>query len=88
MENESTEKVVPVDHSAEIGTAVLELPSGLPEDSPVEISFQLNREGRLLITAVETNEFRKVTAKIATSSVIHGKELEEAKARSQSLKVH
>jgi len=88
MENESTEKVVPVDHSAEIGTAVLELPSGLPEDSPVEISFQLNREGRLLITAVETNEFRKVTAKIETSSVIHGKELEEAKARSQSLKVH
>lgn len=88
MENESTEKVVPVDHSAEIGTAVLELPAGLPEDSPVEISFQLNREGRLLITAVETNEFRKVTAKIETSSVIHGKELEEAKARSQSLKVH
>jgi molecular chaperone DnaK len=88
MENESTDKVVPVEHSAEIGTAVLVLPSGLPEDSPVEIAFQLNREGRLLITAVETNEFRKVTAKIETRSVIHGKELEEAKARSQSLVVH
>jgi molecular chaperone DnaK len=88
MENESTDKVVPVEHSAEIGTAVLVLPAGLPEDSPVEIEFQLNREGRLLITAVETNEFRKVTAKIETRSVIQGKELEEAKARSQSLIVH
>jgi molecular chaperone DnaK (HSP70) len=88
MENESTDKVVPVEHSAEIGTAVLVLPAGLPEDSPVEIEFQLNREGRLLITAVETNEFRKVTAKIETRSVIQGKELEEAMARSQSLIVH
>jgi molecular chaperone DnaK (HSP70) len=88
MEIESTDKVVPVEHSAEIGTAVLVLPAGLPEDSPVEIEFQLNREGRLLITAVETNEFRKVTAKIETRSVIQGKELEEAMARSQSLIVH
>lgn len=88
MENESSDKVVSTDYSVEIGTAVLDLPSGLPDDSPVDISFQLNREGRLYITALETTENRSVEAKIETRSVIQGEELEEAKIRSQSLVVH
>ena len=88
MENETNEKVVAVEHSIEIGTAVLDLPEGLPEDSPVEITFNLNREGRLQITAIETTENRQVVAKIETSSVIQGKELEEAIERAQHLVVH
>ena len=66
----------------------LDLPEGLPEDSPVEINFNLNREGRLQITAMETTENRQVVAKIETSSVIQGKELEEAIERAQHLVVH
>jgi molecular chaperone DnaK len=88
MENETNEKVVAVEHSIEIGTAVLDLPEGLPEDSPVEINFNLNREGRLQITAMETTENRQVVAKIETSSVIQGKELAEAIERAQHLVVH
>ena len=88
MENETNEKVVAVEHSIEIGTAVLDLPEGLPEDSPVEINFNLNREGRLQITAMEATENRQVVAKIETSSVIQGKELEEAIERAQHLVVH
>jgi molecular chaperone DnaK len=88
MENETSEKVVAVEHSIEIGTAVLDLPEGLPEDSPVEINFNLNREGRLQITAMEATENRQVVAKIETSSVIQGKELEEAIERAQHLVVH
>jgi molecular chaperone DnaK (HSP70) len=88
MENETNEKVVSVEHSIEIGTAVLDLPEGLPEDSPVEINFNLNREGRLQITAMEATENRQVVAKIETSSVIQGKELEEAIERAQHLVVH
>lgn len=88
MENETNEKVVSVEHSMEIGTAVLDLPDGLPEDSPVEITFNLNREGRLQITAIETSENRQVVAKIETSSVIQGKELAEAIERAQHLVVH
>jgi molecular chaperone DnaK len=88
MENETSEKVVPVEHSIEIGTAVLDLPPGLPDDSPVEILFSLNREGRLLIKALETTAQRQVEAKIETSSVIHGKDLEDAMARAQHLVVH
>jgi hypothetical protein len=54
----------------------------------VEITFNLNREGRLQITAIETTENRQVVAKIETSSVIQGKELEEAIERAQHLVVH
>ena len=88
MENETNEKVVAVEHSIGIGTAVLDLPEGLPEDSPVEINFNLNREGRLQITAMEATENRQVVAKIETSSVIQGKELKDAIERSQHLVVH
>lgn len=88
MENETSEKVVAVEHSSEIGTAVLDLPQGLPEDSPVEITFNLNREGRLQITAIETTENRRVVAKIETSSVIQGQELADAIERAQHLVVH
>jgi molecular chaperone DnaK (HSP70) len=88
MENETSEKVVAVEHSVGIGTAVLDLPEGLPEDSPVEITFNLNREGRLQITAIEATENRQVVAKIETSSVIQGKELKEAIERAQHLVVH
>ena len=88
MENETGDKVVPVEHSIEIGTAVLDLPAGLPEDSPVEITFNLDREGCLHIKALETSANRAVQAKIETSSVIQGKELEDAIARAQHLVVH
>lgn len=88
MENETGAQTVLPEHSIEIGTAVLTLPSGLPADLPIEISFDLNREGRLHITAVETAESRKVDVVIETTSVIAGDELEEAIARRQSLVVH
>ena len=83
MECETSEEWVPVETAVEIGTAVLNLPNGLPAETPVEISFSLNREGRLQITARETTESKEVQVLIETTSVIRGKDLDEAKARSQ-----
>ncbi|ACL02841.1 2-alkenal reductase [Desulfatibacillum aliphaticivorans] len=83
MECETSEEWVPVETAVEIGTAVLNLPTGLPTETPVEISFSLNREGRLQITARETTESKEVNVVIETTSVIRGKDLDEAKARSQ-----
>ena len=88
MENETGAQTVLPEHSIEIGTAVLTMPFGLPADLPIEISFDLNREGRLHITAVETAESRKVDVVIETTSVIAGDDLEKAIARRQSLVVH
>jgi molecular chaperone DnaK (HSP70) len=87
MESETNDRIVLPDNAIEIGAAVLHLPAGLPVDSPIKISFKLNEEGRLLITAIEATDSREVNVTIDTTSVIQGEELAEAKVRSQSLKV-
>jgi molecular chaperone DnaK len=88
MEAETSEKSIPPEYAIEIGTAVMRLPRGLVADTPVDISFNLNQEGRLKIKAVESTEGRQVDASIETASVIQGEELAAAKMRSQSLVVY
>ncbi|RPJ82454.1 MAG: Hsp70 family protein [Deltaproteobacteria bacterium] len=88
MENEVMDQIVALERSTEIGTAILNLPKGLPKESLVQIFFKLNDDGRLKITAVEKTESRMVEVLIDTRSVIQGQELEEAKVRCQSLVVH
>lgn len=88
MESETSRVEVPPEHAMEIKTAVLNLPPNLPADLPIEITFTLNEEGRLHITAQETAESRQIEVLVDTASVIQGEDLEKAKARSQSLVVH
>jgi len=88
MESETNEKIVFPAEAAQIGTATLSLPPGVPAEIPIQISFKLNEEGRLQITAVESAESRKVDVLIETTSVIEGEALEEAITRSQSIKVY
>lgn len=88
MENESKEETVFLSESMEIGTAILKLPNGLPAEQPIEISFKLNEEGRLQIAAVETKESGSVNVAVETKSVIHGKELDEAISRNQSIIIY
>ena len=88
MESETSSIEIPLDQATEIKTAVLHLPPNLPADLPIEITFDLNDEGRLHITALETGEYRKVQVEVDTASVIGGEEFEKAKQRSQNLVVH
>ncbi len=88
MENDISEQMVPLEQAVEIGTAILTLPPGLIKESPVQIFFKLNEEGRLQITAIEKTDSRTVEVVIETRSVIQGQELEEAKERCQSIMVH
>lgn len=86
MENESSEIITQPEHAISIGTAVLKLPSDLKADTPIEITFRLNEEGRLEITAEETSETRRsVNVTIETQSVIKGEEFEKAKARNENI---
>jgi molecular chaperone DnaK (HSP70) len=71
----------------QIGEARLTIPSGLPAGSPIDVTFQLNDEGRLDIRAVEATAFRTVEIVIQTASVISGQELEEAKQRSTAISI-
>ena len=88
MESETSRVEVPPEHAVEIKTAVLNLPPNLPADLPIEITFTLNEEGRLHITAQETAESRQIDVSVDTASVIAGEDLERAIARSQNLIVH
>ncbi len=88
MESETNRVELPVDQAVDIKTAILNLPPGLPADLPIEITFSLNEEGRLHITAMETSDARQVEVVVDTASVIQGEEFEKAKERSQKLVVH
>lgn len=88
MESETGHEEIPLSHGVEIQTAVLNLPPNLPADLPIEITFSLNEEGRLHITALETNRARQVEVILDTASVIQGEDFERAKVRSQSLVIH
>jgi molecular chaperone DnaK (HSP70) len=88
MESETSMVEIPEDHAVEIKTAILTLPPNLPADLPIDITFSLNEEGRLHVTAVETGQTRQVEVLLDTSSVISGDDFDRAKARSQSLVIH
>jgi len=88
MECETDEEWVNADSAINIGSTELSLPPGLPAKAPVALTFSLNREGRLDISAVENTGGRSVDVTIKTTSVISEQDLAEAKARSQNLVVY
>ncbi len=87
LESEVSDKTTLPENGREIGTALLNIPPGLPANSPIQITFKINREGRLDIKAVETTENRVIEITIETSSVISGKALEDAMERSNEVVV-
>lgn len=87
MENEVNDQKLEIPAAMEIGKAVLEVPPGLPAGSPIEITFILNEEGCLEMTATEMTQRRVINATVDTKCVIAGEELEEAMERGRSLMV-
>lgn len=88
MESETKLIEIPEEHAVEIKTAILTLPPNLPADLPIDITFTLNEEGRLHVTALETSQGRQVEVMLDTTSVISGDDFDRAKARSQSMVIH
>jgi len=88
MENDTVKIELPIAQAVEVKVAFLHLPPGLPADFPIEITFDINEEGRLHITAEEASGSGKVNIVVNTTSVIDGIAFKRAKARSQSLVVH
>jgi molecular chaperone DnaK len=83
----SDERFDPPPASRLIGDAELNLPSGLPMGSPVEVTFELDEQGRLHVRAVEVTNGREVKVDIETELGASEEELQAAAARSQSLTV-
>lgn len=87
MENVVSEAKASPEASQEIGMSVLPLPPGLPEGSPIEITFHLNEQGRLHATALELTTRKAIEAEVQTKRVISQDELVQAKARATKLVV-
>lgn len=87
VEDELNDRVIEKEYGQEMGQVEMKLPENLPANSPIDITFRLNEEGRLEITAIEAVENGEVKTSIETSSVIKGEELEEAKKRNKNIEV-
>lgn len=87
MENLSPEENVAPADCEEIGNAVLSLPPGLPADAPIEITFEINEQGRLHAQACELSANRSIEVEIHTGRVLSGDQLERARQRSRQIVV-
>lgn len=78
-ENGSSDEDCAIENGKEIGTATLMLPAGLPAGAPLEITFKINEDGILEMTANEKTENRTVSASIKVTTGLSESELGEAK---------
>ena len=88
MENSVPEyEVKDISAGEEIGNATLHLPPRLPLHAPIEVTFELNQEGRLHVTARELSNGKEVDVTIQIKLGIPEEELAAAKARATRLSV-
>ena len=85
VDNLSSDPIYELDGSREIGNAELTLPPGLPAGAPVAVTFRLDEQGRLHMTARELTGGREVEVTIQTEAGSSEEELEKAAERSKSL---
>ena len=78
-----------VDEDYKLGSASLELPGNLPENSPLEVTFTLNNEGILSVTGVDITSGKEIHATMqATAGTTMSKEdVAAARAKSNNIVV-
>jgi molecular chaperone DnaK len=88
IENSVSEhEVADISTGEEIGNATLNLPPGLPLHAPIEVTFELNQEGRLHVTARELSSNKVVNVTVQIKQGIPEEELAAAKARALRLSI-
>jgi molecular chaperone DnaK len=70
-----------------IGMVTLTLPPGLPEDAPIEVTFEMNSQGRLQVTSREPHSNTVITATFETKGVMSEEEVQQAKERTQQITI-
>jgi len=84
-QNSSTDQYYELHLSTEIGQAEISLPSGLPQGTPIDVTFKLNEQGMLEMYAKELSTGRDATVTIKTEGGVTEEEKEAMKARNYSL---
>ena len=84
FESLSSEEKLDPEMGKLLGTATLEMPSGMPQGSPIEVTFRLNDSGMLELYARELSQNRTVETKFDVKGAISKEEVEAAKKRNQN----
>jgi len=72
----------------EVGAAILSMTAGLPANAPVEVTFALNEQGRLVVTGKDLAlGGQSVTATVETNRVLSEEEVARAASRARGIKV-
>ncbi len=88
MENTITDQQLGNPELAEkIGEAELSLPAGLPAGAPIEVTFELNREGRLHLVGAHRPSGRTIEATIETDRSLSAAEVAAATAQTRGMKI-
>lgn len=88
MENTvPSQRVEDLSMGQEIGNAVLKLPSHLPANTPIEVTFEMNCQGRLHVVGCEPVSGSVIEVTIETNRGISKEELQEAKIRATKLAI-
>ncbi len=89
FESDFTDEYFPVDEDFVLGTCSLELPGGLPEGAPIQVTFTLNKEGILEVTGLDMTARKEIHATMqATAGTTMSKEdVAAAKAKSKNVTV-
>jgi molecular chaperone DnaK len=86
MENGvASARVEDISIGEEIGNASLTLPPRLPQHAPIEVTFELQRDGRLHITGREPTSNAAIEIDVQTTHTISDEELQDAKSRSSKV---
>lgn len=61
----------------DVGTATLNLPTGLPSRSPIRVTFGINRDGRLTVSAKDLTGGGSIAVDFETEAVMNAEEVAE-----------
>jgi molecular chaperone DnaK (HSP70) len=62
---------------ADVGTATLNLPPGLPARSPIRVKFAISRDGRLSVSATDLTGGGSIDVEFETEAVLNAEEVAE-----------
>ena len=87
MEDLLLDEIIELNAGKEIGNAVLPLPTGLPDDSPIEVTFNLDDSGLLKYHGKDISSGNIIDGEIQTTALMSDTELQEAKKRSKEITI-
>ncbi len=87
FETTVNEKVVDLEMGVEIGEVSMDIPAGLPAGSPIQVTFNLDKQGLLRVEGKEMTEGRTCNVDIEVIGGMSDEEIENAVAASTSISV-